>query len=116
PICEWCYTAPSPDFDFCFRKGKSVDHQEAIDIHAAEGYLLGDLTAAEHDAFEEHYADCDACFANVRDGAAVVAVTSVLPKPVRRDHWKFVPQIAAAACFAITIPMIGYQQLQLAKA
>ena len=87
-------------------------------MHAAEGYLLGDLTAAEHEAFEEHFADCEACFANVRDGATVVASLPAYEElVVRRERWRFMPAIAAAAaCLAITLPTIGYQQFQLAKA
>lgn len=49
-----------------------MSHEEAINTHAAEAYLLGDLTGAEYAAFEEHFADCDACFALVRDGATVI--------------------------------------------
>lgn len=93
-----------------------MEHQEAIDTHAAEGYLLGDLTAAEHVAFEEHFADCDICFADVRDGASMYVAMRAEPKPVvQRDYWKLIPAIAAAACFACTLPIIGYQHYQLTK-
>jgi hypothetical protein len=47
-----------------------MDHEKSISTHAAEGYLLGELTPAERDAFEEHFFDCEECGQAVRDGAA----------------------------------------------
>jgi len=96
-----------------------VEHQEAIETHAAEGYLLGDLTAAEHEAFEEHFADCETCFADVRDGATVVAAVRAdarAEKPVRRGLRDFFPTFAAAASIAVALlTMIGYQAFELAE-
>jgi len=93
-----------------------VEHQEAIETHAAEGYLLGDLTAAEHEAFELHFADCDTCFADVRDGATVVAAVRKenlvpVPVPVRGWQYKLVPTLAAAASIAVAVTTVGYQQV-----
>jgi Putative zinc-finger len=95
-----------------------VEHQEAIDTQAAEAYLLGDLTAAEHEAFEEHFFDCDTCFADVRDGATVVAaVRADIPveKPVRRGLRDVFPKLAVAASIAVAVGVIGYQQVELAR-
>ena len=93
-----------------------MEHQEAIETHAAEGYLLGDLTAAEHEAFEEHFFDCDTCFADIRDGAIVVAAVRAdareeKPLPARGWQYKLVPTLAAAASIAVAFTTVGYQQV-----
>lgn len=103
-----------------------MEHQEAIELNAAEGYLLGDLTAAEHEAFEEHYADCEACFADVRDGATMMSAMRVDARVNARKHapdnkvlWfgrNLIPTLAAAASFVVFIPTVVYQQAQLAAA
>ncbi len=93
-----------------------MNHEQAIDIHAAEGYLLGELSLAERDAFEEHYFDCDSCFADVRDGATVIAGARVVAKEnqAKGGHPSFFPAFAAAAGVAVAI--LGgavYQQLAI---
>jgi hypothetical protein len=97
-----------------------VEHQEALDTHAAEGYLLGDLTAAEYAAFEQHFADCDECFADVRDAATVVAAVRVdgeKKELTKRGQSKLMPWFAAAA--SVVAAMLGtvttYQAHQLAQ-
>ena len=97
-----------------------MEHQEAIETHAAEGYILGDLTAADYAAFEEHFADCDTCFADVRDGATIIAAARAEAKPVRvpgGQPYKFIPNFAVAASVAVALLSIvaGYQGVQLAQ-
>ncbi len=96
-----------------------MDHKQAISIHAAEGYLLGDLTAAERNGFEEHFFDCDACFSDVRDGATVVAGVraEATPAPVRGGQHRFFPRFAVAASIAVALLSctVGYQAFELAK-
>src|SRR4051794_38028361 len=87
-----------------------MEHQEAIKTYAAEGYLLGELTEAEREAFEQHFADCESCFADVRDGVRFIhalpeAVNSPIPVPKPRlihwpEHW---PTMAAAASVAVAL-------------
>lgn len=50
-----------------------MNHEEAIRSEAAAGYLLGDLPAAEREAFEEHFFDCRECGDAVRAGATMLA-------------------------------------------
>jgi hypothetical protein len=38
-----------------------MEHNEAVRLHAAEKYLIGELTSAQRDEYEEHYFDCTAC-------------------------------------------------------
>ena len=94
-----------------------MEHQEALDTHAAEGYLLGDLTAAEYAAFEEHFADCDECFADVRDTATVVAAVRVKnPAQAKGGQQNRIPWFAAAASVSMAmLSTIAYQGYQLAQ-
>src|SRR5262249_9439072 len=49
------------------------EHKEAIQMLAAEQYLVGKLTDAERDQFEEHFFDCPECGEDVRWGAIFAA-------------------------------------------
>jgi hypothetical protein len=46
-----------------------MGHEDATRLMAAERYLLGELSDAERDEFEEHFFDCPACAEDVRAGA-----------------------------------------------
>jgi hypothetical protein len=43
-----------------------MDHETAVRTGASERYLLGDLTGADRDSFEEHYFMCPDCAEDVR--------------------------------------------------
>lgn len=45
-----------------------MDHQEAVRLQAADRYLLGELSAAEREAFESHYFGCPDCALEVMAG------------------------------------------------
>src|SRR5207249_11960005 len=91
--CECCCTARSCDSDFYIpkRRGsrrmavseKAMDHQEAIQKYAADGYLLNELTEAEREEFEEHFAECDDCSDYVRDG---LRFATALPVVIHKDE------------------------------
>lgn len=49
-----------------------MDHKEAVRQHAAERYVLGELTGAQREEYEEHYFDCAECALDVRTAAAFV--------------------------------------------
>lgn len=96
-----------------------MDHQEAIQKYAAEGYLLDELTEAEREAFEEHFADCEDCFAHVRDGlrfATVLPAVAVIDEPAPVSIWQRFAPLAAAASFAVFVPTVVYQHIQLTEA
>lgn len=95
-----------------------MNHSEAHATNASDRYLLGQLGAAEADAFEEHYFDCEACAEDVRlgtrfleAGRRVVRETgepAATPAPVipitSRPRWnRWIPAAAAAAILAIPI-------------
>ena len=46
----------------------SMNHQQALDSYATERYLLGQMTAEELGAFEDHYAGCAECLKAVNFG------------------------------------------------
>ncbi len=89
-----------------------MSHEEAITNQVAASYLLGDLSAAERDAFEEHYFDCRICAEDVRAGAAMFATgreVAANAEEVRRFRpLKWAASGAAAA--ALTM-VVGYQSV-----
>ena len=54
-----------------------MDHGEAIQMMAAERYLLDELTPEEKDAFEQHLFDCRECALDLRAGALFVTEAKV---------------------------------------
>lgn len=106
-----------------------MDHGEALQMMAAERYLLDELTPEERDAFELHMFGCQECALDLRAGAAFIhEAKSVLPelepqpsrsipgKPAakqsteRRKGWSFLWQPAfALPVFALMLAVIAYQ-------
>ena len=57
-----------------------MEHEQATATLAAERYILNELTAAEREAFEEHYFVCERCAQEVKDLFALgVAAKEALP-------------------------------------
>jgi anti-sigma factor RsiW len=52
-----------------------MEHQEAKTMHAAEKYVLGEMTDELRDQFEEHYFDCTECALDVKAVAAFIAAS-----------------------------------------
>jgi hypothetical protein len=85
-----------------------MEHSDAITTMAAERYTLGDMPAADRDAFEEHFFDCAECAASVRDGATIASATRALKnEPARKTRASWWAIAAAVALFSI----LGYQNL-----
>ena len=99
-----------------------MEHTEAVRLHAAEKYLLGELTGAQRQEYEEHYFDCAACAEELK--ATVTFLESA--KQVAReeaaepaDSKQFVPAKGgwlawlrpafAVPVFAALLLFIGYQ-------
>ena len=53
--------------------GTFMDHTEALEMHATERYVLGELSTSETEAFEEHYFSCADCTADVESATALIA-------------------------------------------
>jgi hypothetical protein len=100
-----------------------MDHEEAVRLQAAAKYVLGELTHAERDSFEEHYFDCGECALDVRAAASFVDNTRNMLSPDAREldlkttvaagggrlSW-FKPVVAVPA-FAVLLLALGYQSL-----
>jgi anti-sigma factor RsiW len=97
-----------------------MQHQEAVDTLACERYLLGEMTAAERESFEEHYFACAECADDVRAGAAMkdgvragFIKAKSEPKPTPRWRPTIVLPWAAAASLAI---VAGYETVRMRPA
>ncbi len=77
-----------------------MDHNEAVRLHAAEKYLLGELTKEQHAAYEQHYFDCAAC---AEDLQATVAFMESARRVVREE----LPQTADIKRLAPAMPSTG---------
>ncbi len=106
-----------------------MDHSKALQLKAAERYLLNELTPDERDAFEAHFFDCPECALDLRAGDAFVEeakiqlpeLTCPPPAPipfhsgklnVKREWWQnWLRPVFAAPVFASLLLVIGYQNL-----
>jgi hypothetical protein len=106
-----------------------MDHQEALQQKATEGYLLNELSPETRDAFEEHLFDCHECALDLRAGAAFVDEAKIQlhrlapnlsaplparlrPARVKREWWlSWLQPAFAAPAFATLLLLIGYQNL-----
>jgi hypothetical protein len=109
---------------------KAMDHGEALQMMAAERYLLDELAPEERDSFELHMFDCQECALDLRAGAAFIREAKtqliemeprVLPsipdkpapaktEPKKKKRWSFLWQPAfAMPAFAVLLAVIAYQ-------
>ena len=93
-----------------------MEHQEAIDTLASERYILGEMSGAERDSFEEHFFSCEVCAddvlaadtlrGGVRDGLLKAAAVTPAPSPKR--SWGPAIAIPWAAAAMMTL-VAGYE-------
>jgi hypothetical protein len=104
-----------------------MDHNEAVRLHAAEKYLLGELPKEQHADYEEHYFECSACAEEIKataafmesarqvvrerqDVAAVVGARTVVPAAPAAGGWLgWLRPAFAVPVFAVLLLFIGYQ-------
>lgn len=92
-----------------------MEHAEALDSHAADLYVLGELSDETADAFEDHFFECAVCADEVRVGMnfldggrrmmrqqPTTPATNVVPIAARRRTNIWLP-IAAAAMLVVLI-------------
>lgn len=107
----------------------TMNHQQAIDEHATERYLLREMTAEERRAFEEHYLDCAECLEAVTFGVEFLEAghdvvheqaQEIVNPPVPSGRSRFLPAISGwlrpvpALAFALVLcSVIGYQGFQI---
>ena len=99
-----------------------MDHEQAVRMHAAERYLLEELSPEERDDFEHHYFTCTHCAAEVRsafafaDNATAVfsqqqgAKKSVADSPGAAG-WRTWLRPAWALAAALLLCVTGYQSM-----
>jgi hypothetical protein len=63
-----------------------LDHLQAIESRASERYLLGELSAAENEAFELHYFECSECALAVESGDQFIANVRAVLEPERESE------------------------------
>ncbi len=80
-----------------------MDHNRAAETQAAEKYILGELSNAERDEFEEHYFSCRICADQVRETAGFVEDAAAVLRsglaeasaerrePARPRFWSWIP-------------------------
>jgi hypothetical protein len=96
-----------------------MDHIEAIQGKFTERYLLGELTPAVRDQFEEHFFDCAICSTDVEAGAVFLdnarAVLKPAPPPIAPPRIVFtrfgMPFQAAACAFVCLLCVVGYENV-----
>lgn len=107
-----------------------MDHGEALQMMAAERYLLDELTPEERDSFELHMFGCQECALDIRAGAAFIneaktQLTQMETKvsasaPARstpqrtqsKKRWPFLWQPAfAVPVFAAMLAVIAFQNI-----
>jgi len=95
---------------------KTMDHQQAVRMHAAERYLLEELNPEEREGFEEHYFMCIQCADEVRAAfvfketarAVMMEQTPAPPKPIAKPNfWAWLkPSFAVPAMAALLLGVI----------
>jgi hypothetical protein len=100
-----------------------MDHSEAIEIRAAEKYLLGELTAEQRDRFEEHFFGCLECAADIRSGAVLIdnarhvlkqeAETQkvLVPSQPNRGWFGWLEPTWGLAAAVVLVGVLSYQNL-----
>lgn len=101
-----------------------MDHTQAIEGKFTERYLLGDLTPAQRDQFEEHFFDCAICADDVQFGAvfvdnarAVLREGPVSEETAASSHHKpayaryGLPFQSAALAFVVMLCVVGYENV-----
>jgi|SRR5215212_2107006 len=102
-----------------------MDHSEAQQSHAADRYVLSDMSGGERESFEEHFFDCGVCAAEVVEGAKFaaagrrVALESPIVVPMPRRWTAWMPAAAAAVLViiaaGIVVPRRSSPSLELAR-
>jgi hypothetical protein len=102
-----------------------MEHSFAINQHAAERYLLGELNETERDAYEEHFFCCAPCAEEVKSASEFMQNArrviqgemraEIYGRAARRSPWKdwlnfksILQPIPMAACLLFAM-LIGYQ-------
>jgi hypothetical protein len=98
-----------------------MDHNEAIRLQAAEKYVMGELSPALRDEYEDHYFDCCECAADLQATIAFVETSREVlcdepqksfaqPPPDQRRVWlAWLKPSVAAPVFVVMVLALIYQ-------
>jgi hypothetical protein len=106
-----------------------MEHEPAVRNLAVESYLLGEMSPAERDSFEEHYFECSVCAEDLRAAAQFIEDAKDLmaaeassavpvrpytgavesPKPSGWDWFGWLRPQAAAALLAVLVVVVGIE-------
>lgn len=86
-------------------------HQQAVRTLAAERYMLGQMTDAERETFEEHYFNCRFCVEDVKriDLMSRAVQQQTKPQPVRKWGPMTVAPWAVAASLAGVLTLQAFR-------
>src|SRR5262245_53785418 len=98
---------------------KTMDHQQAIKMHAAERYLLEELSEEERESFEDHYFSCPECADEVKaaytfaDNAKAVMAHWPPPHPQREtfSFWEWLRPVLVPAMAVLLLGVTIYQSV-----
>src|SRR5689334_1851726 len=96
----------------------AMTHAEATKTFASERYLLGEMSAQERDAFEDHFFSCTECAEDVRSGANMRdgVKAGLLPRGAAESRspgrmgWR-IPVLMPWAMAATLAGIVAYQSL-----
>jgi hypothetical protein len=101
-----------------------MDHDVVVNNYTAERYLLGELTEAEREAYEEHYFGCADCAEEVLRGSEFVQIVREVgiaepddaqpdtgPVTGWRSNWFRPVAMAACALLAVGFGVNSYQNM-----
>jgi len=96
-----------------------MDHNAAVKLGAPERYVTGDLSQAERDEFEEHFADCRPCLNDVWAASAFAANAKAVfeerlvrqpePQPAGWMAWLRLQTAVPAFAAVVFAVVAGYQ-------
>lgn len=98
-----------------------MDHNEAIRLQAAVKYVLGELSPAQREEYEEHYFDCGECAVDIKALATFADTTrEVLRRereaqfakelvPARGGWLRWLQPVVAVPAMAALLLIIAYQ-------
>ena len=109
-----------------------MEHDQAMEIMAAEKYVLGELRDEEREQFEEHFFSCSHCAQDVKDLCSVADGVKQLPKPEPSQarsalgwlpRWIFpgagvdsLGRLAWAGALLVLLGVAGYENFALRQA